>query len=89
MAVMQVAFIVHRKLGRIEACLQALTQPLFATGSGQTHGPEGSDGAGDPAGPFALVLSHSTWGNMKIIVAGVIPYTLKCTQVLSVKFRAT
>ncbi len=89
MAMMQVTLIVHGKLGGVEACLQAFTQPLLAAGSGQAHDPEGSDGEGDPAGPFALLLSQSTWGNMKIIVAGVIPYTLKWTQVLSVKFRAT
>jgi len=100
MACMQVTFILHRKLGRIKAFLQSCTQTLSATGCGSIrygfrrgliHRPGGSDGAavGGPRPVFVLLLSHRTCGNMKIIVAGVIPYTLKCTHVLSVKFRAT
>lgn len=96
MACMQVTFILHRKLGGIKAFLQSFTQTLRATGCGLIrcrliHCPGGSDGAavGGPRPVFVLLLSHRTCGNMKIIVAGVIPYTLKCTQVLSVKFRAT
>ena len=88
MACMQVTFILHRKLRGIKAFLQSFTQTLRANGC---HTPGGSDGAavGGPRPVFVLLLSHRTCGNMKIIVAGVIPYTLKCTQVLSVKFRAT
>ena len=88
-AFMQVAFIAHGKLGGVEAVLQTFAQQLRAAGGERAHDPGGSDGAGDPAGPFVLLLSHSTCGNMKIMVAGVIPYTLKWTQVLSVKLRAT
>src|ERR1700690_3418111 len=88
-AFMQVAFIAHDKLSGVESVLQTFAQPLRAADGGLVHDPGGSDGAGDPAAPFALLLSHSTCGNMKIMVAGVIPYTLKWTQVLSVKLRAT
>jgi len=76
-AFVQVAFIAHGKLGGVEAVLQTFAQPLSAAGGRLAHDPGGSDGAGDPAAPFALLLSHSTCGNMKIMVAGVIPYTLK------------
>jgi len=96
MACMQVTVILHSKLGGIKAFLQSCTQTLRATGCGLircglVHRLGGSDGAavGGPRLVFVLLLSHRTCGNMKIIVAGVIPYTLKCTQVLSVKFRAT
>jgi len=96
MACMQVTFILHVELGGIKAFLQSFTQNFRANGCGSIrcaliHAPGGSDGAavGAPRPAFVLPLSHRTCGNMKIIVAGVIPYTLKCTQVLSVKFRAT
>lgn len=90
-ALVQVTLILHGELGGIEAILQAFTQTLRAAGCALTHGPGGSEGAGADGALvlFALLLSQSTCGNMKIIVAGVIPYTLKCTQVLSVKFCAT
>ena len=38
---------------------------------------------------LALPLSQNTWGIMNKIIATLMPKTLKFTQTLSVKFRAT
>lgn len=76
MAFMQMTIVLHAKLGRGKAALQSFSQALRATGCELTHIPGRSGGAdvgADSTVGFTLPLSHSTCGNMKSIVAGVIP----------------
>jgi len=84
-ACVQVTLIRHAELGGRKAALQSFAKALRSIGYDPAHD---VGGAASCTG-FVLPLSHSTCGNMKSMVAGVIPYTLKWTQVLSVKFRAT
>ena len=82
MSGMQVAFVFDIELHRREFCHQPLAQSFFAACA--SHGGAVPDGTG-----LVLPLSHSTWGIMKISIARLMPNTLKFTQTLSAKFRAT
>ncbi len=76
-----VSLVVDVELTWREVRDQGVSQPLFA-GLPVAH--VSSGGAG-----LILPLSQSTWGTMNTIMARVMPNTLKLTQALSDRLRAT
>jgi hypothetical protein len=77
-----VTFVFDGEFKRSEFGREAQAQPFFASRS--AHGGAPSDCTGR-----ILLFSHNTCGIMKSSIATLIPNTLKLTQTLSVKVRAT
>src|ERR1700733_10526594 len=95
MAGVQVTLVLDEQQGGRKTNLQAPAQALF-TGGRLVHGqawpwpwPWPGPGSGSDCAALVLVLSQKTWGSMNTSMAAVMPNTLKFTQILSSKFRAT
>jgi len=82
MAGVHVALILDDQEGWGKTRLQTAAQSLFTGGRCVAHTLLWS------CMVLVLVLSHKTWGTMKISMATVMPNTLKLTQTLSWKFHA-
>ena len=78
----QVAVVGDGELGGRKLRREPRTQPFLAGYAG--HGGEDCAGTG-----LTLPFSHTICGIMKSSIAMLMPKTLKFTQTLSVKFRAT
>ena len=84
---MQVTFVFDGEIQRREFLGEPPPQSLCAGGA--VHGGAASGRAASGRAGFVLPLSHSTCGIMKSSIATLMPKTLKFTQTLSAKFRAT
>ena len=82
MAGVPVTFVLDRELDGRKTGYELPAQTLLAFSD--AHGGATSDRAG-----LILLLSHSTWGIMNSSIAALMPNTLKFTQALSAKLRAT
>ncbi len=82
MADVSVTLILDRKLEGRKMGHELPAQTLFAHGG--AHGGAAPDSVG-----LIRLFSHSTWGIMNTSIAALMPNTLKFTQALSARFRAT
>lgn len=94
----QVALVLDAELERGELGREPFSQPLFAARTAHVGAPLEGLPEEPPVGlseevfacaGLVLVVSHTTWGIMKSSIATLMPKTLKFTQTLSAKFRAT
>ncbi len=84
----EVAFILDHEFERGEAGLEPVPQPLFTSRESRLRRRLGRHVPPCAAAAAVFPCSQMTCGIMKIIIATVMPNTLKLTQTLSGKFHA-